>query len=131
MNKKKLTGIIIGLDFDGTVTTHDYPHIGKPLPHCIETLKKIRAEGGRICLNTMRSGKELDEAVQYLKDNGIDLMGVNCNPEQKSWTDSTKVYAQIYIDDAALGCPVKFDPSMSNRKFVDWEWVDRILFHSL
>lgn len=51
-----LNGLVIGLDFDGTVVTHDYPKIGKPIPRAIEVLTKLVGTGAKICLNTMRSG---------------------------------------------------------------------------
>ena len=116
----------IAIDFDGTCVTHDYPRIGKDI-NAIDVLKKLVVNGHKLILNTMRSGKELDEAVNWFKENNIELFGINENPTQKRWTDSPKVYAHMYIDDAALGCPLKLDLSLSNRPFVDWEVVSRLL----
>lgn len=116
----------IAIDFDGTCVTHDYPRIGKDI-NAIDVLKKLVVNGHKLILNTMRSGKELDEAVNWFKENNIELFGINENPTQKRWTDSTKVYAHMYIDDAALGCPLKLDLSLSNRPFVDWEVVSCLL----
>jgi hypothetical protein len=31
------------------------------------------------------------------------------------------------IDDSALGCPLKYDTSLSSRPFVDWEKVEQLL----
>ena len=126
--EKQINGLIIGLDFDGTVTTHEYPNIGKELPECLRVLKRLIDEGARICLNTMRHGEKLQESLDYLKENGIELWGVNCNPEQSSWSLSPKVYAHIYIDDEALGCPLIIDPSFSDRPFVNWLKVEQMLF---
>lgn len=116
----------IAIDFDGTCVTHDYPRIGKDI-NAIDVLKKLVVNGHKLILNTMRSGKELDEAVNWFKENGIELYGVNENPSQKSWTNSPKVYAHMYIDDAALGCPLKLDLSLSDRPFLDWEVVSYLL----
>ena len=116
----------IAIDFDGTCVTHDYPRIGKDI-NAIDVLKKLVVNGHKLILNTMRSGKELDEAVNWFKENNIELFGINENPSQKRWTDSPKVYAHMYIDDAALGCPLKLDLSLSNRPFVDWEVVSCLL----
>ena len=33
----------------------------------------------------------------------------------------------MYIDDAALGCPLKMDLNLSDRPFVDWEIVSTLL----
>ena len=112
----------IAIDFDGTCVTHDYPRIGKDI-NAVNVLKKLVANGHKLILNTMRSGNELKEAINWFKENDIELYGANENPTQKRWTNSPKVYAHLYIDDAALGCPLKMDLSISDRPFVDWEAV--------
>ena len=116
----------IAIDFDGTCVTHDYPRIGKDI-NAVNVLKKLVANGHKLILNTMRSGKELKEAINWFKKNDIELYVANENPTQKKWTNSPKVYANLYIDDAALGCPLKMDLSISDRPFVDWEAVSCLL----
>lgn len=116
----------IAVDFDGTCVTHEYPRVGKDIG-AVPVLKKLVDSGHHIILNTMRSGKELVDAVQWFADNDIPLYGANENPTQKEWTLSPKVYAHLYIDDAALGCPLRFDRAVSSRPFVDWEVVDTYL----
>jgi hydroxymethylpyrimidine pyrophosphatase-like HAD family hydrolase len=118
---------IIAVDFDGTCVTHDYPRIGKDIGS-IPVLKRLVENGHNLILWTMRSGKELNDAIKWFDDNGIELYGIQENPTQKSWTNSPKAYAELYIDDAALGCPLKMDRSLSNRPFVDWEEVGNLLF---
>lgn len=117
--------IVIAVDFDGTCVTHDYPYIGSDIG-AVPVLRELADAGYRLVLNTMRSGKLEKEAVAWFKSNNIPLYGVNINPDQKSWTASPKVYADIYIDDAALGVPLTTSPS-SVRPFVDWvkvrEWL--------
>ena len=68
---EKFTPIVI--DFDGTIVTHAYPRIGKPVPHAIETMLEWQKEGAYLILFTMRSGNELNAAVQYCKDNGLKM----------------------------------------------------------
>jgi hypothetical protein len=114
----------IAVDFDGTCVTHDYPRVGKDIG-AVPVLKKLVNSGNNIILNTMRSGEKLGDAIQWFRDNDIPLYGINENPIQKSWTESPKVYAQLYIDDAALGCPLKMDIAISRRPFVDWEYIDK------
>lgn len=118
--------MIIGIDFDGTCVTHDYPRIGKEIG-AIEVLKRLVEAGHKLILNTMRSGKELQDAIDWFNENGIELYGVNENPTQKRWTQSPKVYAHLYIDDAALGCPLRMNSDLSERPFVDWEVVSFLL----
>lgn len=117
--------MIVAVDFDGTIVEHDYPEIGKAAPGAIETLKRLQDAGHRLILFTMRSANTLANAVAYLAENGIQLFAVNENPEQKSWSQSPKVYANAYIDDAAIGCPLMFGES--KRPFVNWVEIERIL----
>ena len=116
----------IAIDLDGTCVTHDYPRIGKEIG-ATKVLKRLVEAGHKLILNTMRSDKELQDAVNWFKKNGIELYGVNENPTQKRWTNSPKVYAHMYIDDAAFGCPLINAPELSNRQFVDWDSVGRKL----
>lgn len=118
--------LYIGIDFDGTCVTHEYPRVGKDIG-AVPVLKKLTDSGHLLILNTMRSGRELDDAVQWFIDNDIPLYGVNENPSQKSWTSSPKVYAHLYIDDAALGCLLKMDNAVSDRPFVNWDAVEEHL----
>lgn len=118
--------MIIAVDFDGTCVTHEYPRVGKDIG-AMPVLKKLTDSGHKLVLNTMRSGDELADAIQWFIDNDIPLYGVNENPDQKSWTASPKVYAHIYIDDAALGCPLIYDPDLSSRPFVNWTAVYEFL----
>lgn len=116
----------IAVDFDGTCVTHEYPKVGKDIG-AVPVLKKLTDSGHKIILNTMRSGKELAAAIKWFIDNDIPLFGANENPTQKSWTTSPKVHADLYIDDAALGCPLKKDPTVSVGLFVDWQQVEEYL----
>jgi hypothetical protein len=76
----------------------------------------------------MRSGEALDAAIKWFSDNGLPLYGVGENPTQKEWTTSKKCYAHIYIDDAALGCPLVKGEN-GERDYVDWDAVEKILFN--
>ena len=118
--------MIIAVDFDGTCVTHDYPNIGKDIG-AVPVLKELVENGHKIILYTMRWDKELKEAVQWFESNNIPLFGINENLTQRKWTKSPKIYAHLYIDDAALGVPLILDEGMSNRPFVDWKAVKSLL----
>ena len=120
-----MSQFVVAIDFDGTCVTHDYPYIGSDIG-AVPVLRKLVDSGCLLILNTMRSGKTLKEAEQWFKDNNIPLYGVNQNPSQRSWTTSPKVYADLYIDDSALGIPLKTSPT-SVRPFVDWVKVEELL----
>lgn len=115
--------MIIAVDFDGTCVTHDFPRIGKDIG-AVSILRKLVDCGHKLILYTMRdarsSANTLQDAVDWFENNNISLHGINYNPSQKSWTLSPKIYAHLYIDDAALGIPLKLDVSLSSRPFVDW-----------
>ena len=120
-------GLQIAVDFDGTCVTHDYPRVGKDIG-AVPVLKRLVKEGHQLILWTMRSGKELNDAIKWFEENGIELYGIQENPNQKSWTSSPKAYAQLYIDDAALGAPLLMDSSLSNREFINWKVVEQMFF---
>lgn len=120
--------MVIALDFDGTVVTHEYPYIGEDIG-AVPVLKELVAGGHQLILFTMRSGKLLDDALAWFERNGIELYAVNENPEQVSWTSSVKVHANMYIDDCALGCPIRFEDGV-RRPFVDWKKVREILVYN-
>lgn len=131
------------IDFDGTVVTHDFPHVGKDIG-AVPVLRRLTDAGHQLILFTMRSdrseeketgdptimnvtGNFLTDAINWFKENDIPLYGIQSNPTQKNWTTSPKSYAEIMIDDSALGCPLKIDPELSSRPFVDWERVEQFL----
>lgn len=123
--------MLVAVDFDGTCVTHDYPNIGKDIG-AVPVLKKIVESGHKLILLTMRHGKYLDEAVKWFEDNDIYLYGINENPQQKEWTESPKVYANIYIDDAGLGIPLLYDNGLSLRPFVNWVEIEKYFeYHNL
>lgn len=118
--------MVFCIDFDGTCTTHDYPRIGKDIG-AIPALKALVESGHKLILYTMRDSVQLDEAVNWFKENEITLYGIQINPTQIHWTSSNKCFANIYIDDAALGCPILENPELSDRPFVDWLKVEEML----
>lgn len=95
----------IAVDFDGTIVDHEYPEIGKPKLFAFETLKALQDKGVVLLLWTFRAGKELDEAVEFCRKNGIKFYAVNKNYPEEVYDDtiSRKINADIYIDDRNLG----------------------------
>lgn len=135
--------MIIAIDFDGTCVTHEFPNIGRDIG-AVPALKALVASGHQLILWTMRSNQEyievpaatalsdiracpandyLDQAVNWFKENGIELYGINENPAQKSWTSSPKAFAHMYIDDASVGCPLRKAGDVE-RPFVDWSQLN-------
>ncbi|WP_452596683.1 BT0820 family HAD-type phosphatase [Pontimicrobium sp. MEBiC01747] len=98
-------GLIIAVDFDGTIVEDGYPGIGDPRLFAFETLKRLQADGHRLILWTYRHGKKLDEAVAFCKANGIEFYAVNKSfPEEHSVEGvSRKIHADLFIDDRNIG----------------------------
>ena len=118
--------MVIAIDFDGTCVTHEYPKVGKDIG-AVPVLKKLHEKGHLLILHTMRFEETERDAINWFIANDILLYGVNRNKTQWRWSKSPKIYANLYIDDAALGCPLKTDPELSDRPFVDWEAVEKLL----
>jgi hypothetical protein len=119
-------GYIIAVDFDGTCVEHSYPTVGMEVEGAVEVLRALNERGHRIILYTMRSGERLEAAVRWFEERGITLWAINRNPEQERWTTSAKVYADVYIDDSGLGCPLRFIDGVS-RPVVEWAKVRTLL----
>ena len=136
----KIKVMDICIDFDGTCVTHEFPEIGKDIG-AAAILKKLIENDHNLILFTMRSdddsgpsdefpdihgGKYLSDALDWFKANDIPLFGIQRNPTQ-TWTSSPKAYGQLYIDDAALGCPLIYNLKISDRPFVDWIRIEGYL----
>ena len=96
----------IAVDFDGTIVTHEYPNIGKPIPFAIETLKKLQQEGHhQLILWTCREGELLQEAIDYCASKGLEFYSVNSNfPEENAEiVRARKLEAELFIDDRNVG----------------------------
>lgn len=123
---------LIAVDFDGTVVEHDFPAVGKENPGAVRVLRRLVANGCKLILWTMRSDSEektpLADAVKWFEERNIPLFGINENPKQGTWSTSPKAYAQVYIDDAALGCPLRPAITPGGRLMVDWAKVEKLFF---
>jgi hypothetical protein len=116
--------MIIVVDFDGTCVSHDYPLVGKDIG-AAPVLKKLVDAGHKLILYTMRSREGLKDAQDWFTSNDIPLFASQTNPTQKEWTESPKCFGHLYIDDAALGCPLIYGDH--SRPYVDWKEVESFL----
>jgi hypothetical protein len=125
------------VDFDGSVVTHEFPHVGKDIG-AAPVLKELVAQGHKLILFTMRCDSSptqttrkknlyLTDAVNWFKENDIPLYGIQRNPTQGIWTTSPKAHGDIIIDDIALGCPTIFNPEFTPKPYVDWVAVRELL----
>jgi len=121
----------IVIDFDGTCVTHEYPAIGREIG-ATSVLRDLADAGHRLILFTIRSNEKkknnhtLDDAIEWFRERDIPLFGIQAHPEQQFWTSSPKAYGDMYIDDAAIGCPLII-PENDERPYVDWNTVRKLL----
>jgi hypothetical protein len=97
--------MIIAVDFDGTIVTHEFPKIGREIPFAISTLKRIQQEGNQLILWTVREGKMLEEAIEFCSSRGLEFYAINSNyPKEETVIDQPrKLNADLFIDDRNLG----------------------------
>lgn len=99
--------MVIAVDFDGTIVTHEYPRIGKEIPFATQTLKMLINDGHRIILWTVREGSLLDEAIDWCRKRGVEFYAVNKDyPEEERQNNnhySRKLKADVWIDDRNVG----------------------------
>ncbi len=72
----KIKPIVINVDFDGTVVTHEFPKIGKDIG-AVPVLRELVEHGHKLILFTMRSNKRgntgtSDEVQEILEDDFLD-----------------------------------------------------------
>ena len=97
--------MIIAVDFDGTLADTDATKIYSPNTKLINYLIDRRNNGDKIILWTCREGSRLNQAIEWCKQQGLEFDAVNDNlPRYKALgLNPRKIFANIYIDDAASG----------------------------
>lgn len=98
--------MIIAVDFDGTLSLGQWPECGPPNQPVIDRLLERQRAGDKIILWTCRCGEELDDAVEWSRDQGIEYDAVNESMpevlEDWGFEDCRKIYADEYWDDKAV-----------------------------
>jgi len=100
------TPLKIAVDFDGTIVEHKYPEIGKEILFAFETLRALQRQNHQLILWTYRSGRELEEAVEFCRQHGVEFYAINASYPEEEFDedyDSRKIDADIFIDDRNIG----------------------------
>lgn len=97
--------MIIAVDFDGTLVEHRYPEIGKEVLFAFETLRELQKQKHQLILWTVRTGKELDDAIEFCRQRGVEFYAVNKSYPEEKFDENTsrKINADLFIDDRNLG----------------------------
>lgn len=96
---------IIAVDFDGTLHTGTWSEIGDVNMTVFNFCRNEQLNGSRLILWTNRVGEQLEDAVAWCKERGLEFDTVNENlPEliELYGNDCRKINADIYIDDKAV-----------------------------
>jgi hypothetical protein len=107
---------VVAVDFDGTLAVTKYPTIIKPINLVFNYVKEQQKNGAIIILWTCRHGKELEEAVEFCRENGLEFDYINENvPERiEAFGECRKISADEYIDDRAVNPMVLIMEQISN-----------------
>ena len=103
---------IYAVDFDGTLAETNFPEIIAPIESTFELCRQIKERGDVLILWTCRAGKDLEDAVLFCREHGLEFDYINENvPEhiKEFNNDCRKIYADMYIDDKA------WNPGSSNE----------------
>lgn len=128
--KMDLKDFKVAIDFDGCMVHHPFGNTVEdyqssdmiPVPDAIDWCLAFNSIGIKLILWTSRGTQSfLHQAIEYMESNGIKLFGVNDNEHQKSWSDSPKVHAHVYVDDNGL-VPLCY-PIPEKRGVVNWKVV--------
>ena len=98
--------MIIAVDFDGVIVEDKFPDIGEPDTRLVDLLNMAYNQGHSVILWTSRVDDKLETAVETCKRIGLSLTAVNNgdpNNLSQYGTNPRKIYADIYLDDRALG----------------------------
>lgn len=117
----KLKYKYIAIDFDGTITHYaPHPELGEIREEAVRVIKRIRDEGGKICIWTCRCDDDEQRVIDYLARHGIEYDIFN-EPFEDMCSffggNPRKVCAEIYIDDKSLHC-----------EEIDWLDIEQRLF---
>ena len=98
---------IYAVDFDKTLTigSYEFPDTGRPNIGLFHFLIEKQRSGHSIILWTCRAGHDLDVAVAYCRNMGLEFDAVNDNlPEivELYGNNSRKITCDLYIDDKSV-----------------------------
>jgi hydroxymethylpyrimidine pyrophosphatase-like HAD family hydrolase len=111
--------LILAIDFDGTLIKNEKDYVPRAfLPEAKEVVNWAHEKGCFIIIWTCRSGKMLQPAIDFLKNNDVKFDKVNENYPQVGFETSNKIYADFYIDDRSFDIDWKEIKKMIAKKAI-------------
>lgn len=97
--------MIFAVDFDGTLSFGKWPETGPANDGLISFLKRRQSYGDKLILWTCRENDDLEVAIRWCRQQGLEFDAVNDNlPDSvdRYGTNSRKISCDFYIDDRAV-----------------------------
>lgn len=91
--------IIIGVDFDSTISPYPTIDNDEGIVRCINLIKQAKHTGAYTIVYTCCDPGRYDDILGFCKNNGIEMDGINKNPIKLPFGHNTKPYCNIYLDD--------------------------------
>ena len=111
--------MIYAIDFDGTIVENRFPAIGALKLEAEQFIRTIRQNGDKWILYTMREGRYLFEALDFLATLDLSPDAANDNlPEMCEFyhNNPRKIFANVYIDDHNAG-GLRFEFAVKQQKY--------------
>ncbi len=98
--------MIIAIDFDGTIAEDRYPDIGPPRIFAFETMQEMIKNRHQLILWTSRQGEELQAAVDFCREKGVDFYAVNKSYPEENFDPSEasrKIICDLFVSQKNFG----------------------------
>lgn len=93
--------ILIGVDFDSTISPWETIDNTEDIKSCIKTLKIAQSTGCYIVIHTACNKTRYDDIIKYCESVGIKVDSINENPIELPYGHHGKPMCNIYLDDRA------------------------------
>lgn len=93
--------VIIGVDFDNTISPYFTFDNADDIKRVIDVLKLAKSVGAFIVIFTACNNDRYEHIKQYCQKIGLNIDSINQNPIELPYGKNGKIYANIFIDDRA------------------------------
>lgn len=93
--------IICAVDYDGTIAYWPTIENQEDIKRTIELLQLVHATGAYIVINTACSPDRYEDIQRHCESINLPINNINAPPIPTTYGNSTKLYANIFLDDRA------------------------------
>ena len=91
--------IIVGVDFDSTLSPYPTIDNSEDISRCISLLKRVKSVGAYLVVFTCCDEGRYDDIYGFCRNNGLSIDSINQNPIDLPFGNKNKPYCNIYLDD--------------------------------